>query len=646
MEDFKKKKDQTAFETFGIPYDGGQMTAPEPPYVGKLEWSWQTLHQSEPLLDSLPLGFCLVVQGEIVFANHGLAEKFGSTKPTALVERQFLDLIGPEDRQSVSDRLRTALATRGSSTVSEAVLVRPDGTQAPAHMAIRAISFEGRPAALVSVTLLGRFLPIGQWPDGSGTAESAQQDAGEDESEVRLLLDRIDELSQERDEMERKGELLRAMVNDAHDLIFSKDMNLRYTFVNPAMEKLHRRSASEILGTLAAELMPGEAAKRVRAVDSRVLAGETVEEIYTTPINETPLTFHGIRIPLRNRDGKVVGLFGIVRNITETNQAPDPSLTSTKRTFPSKAMKEALFQAQSIAASDGTVLLLGESGSGKDYLARWIHEHSRRSDGRFFAVNCAAVSGELADSELFGHEAGAFTGARTAKKGLLQLAEGGTLLLNEIGEFSLPLQAKLLTFLDTKSFLKVGGEHLVNVNVRIMAATHRMLMKEVAEGRFLSALFYRLNVLRIDVPPLRDRVEDIPIIAGEIVGRLAKEMQLQKVPELDAHSLAALANYHWPGNVRELRNVLERAIMLWKGGSLHIDPSFLETTPEVWSHSVNFDADRSLPEVLGNVAKAICAESLRRCNGNKTEAARLLGISRGALYRSMRKGELPRDFGT
>ena len=309
-------------------------------------------------------------------------------------------------------------------------------------------------------------------------------------------------------------------------------------------------------------------------------------------------------------------------------------------------MKEALNQAQSIAASDGTVLLLGESGSGKDYLARWIHENSRRSDGRFFSVNCAAFSGELADSELFGHEAGAFTGARTAKKGVLQLAEGGTLLLNEIGEFSLPLQAKLLTFLDTKSFLKVGGERPGSCQ----CPHHGSNPPHAHEGGCRGPL-----PLRVVLPPQcsQNRCSSLARARGGYPDRrernrdpAGKRNAAPKGPGAGCSLLGRACALHWPGNVRELRNVLERAIMLWKGGSLHIDTSFLETSPEIWSHNVSFDSERSLPAILGEVAKAVCTESLRRCNGNKTEAARLLGISRGALYRSMRRSGLSRDFGT
>ena len=329
MADNKKKRDQFKLRGLGIPYDGGQFTTLEPQFIRETEWSWQTVRQSQKILDALPVGICLVLQGKVIYANRHLAETLVGTKASALAEPRFLDLVASEDRQSVENRLRTALATTGSVPVPGATIECADGTRAHARMVIAAITFEGQQAAVVLVNALEQLCPVPTSLESPAKAQTESHSA----HEVRHLLDRIDELTQERNDLERKGELLRAIVNDAQDLVFSKDTNLRYTFVNPAMEKLHRRGASEILGTVAENVMPGEAARRVRAVDSRVLAGETVEEIYTTPINETPLTFHGIRTPLRNREGKVVGLFGIVRNITETNQAPCLGPSPTKRTF-------------------------------------------------------------------------------------------------------------------------------------------------------------------------------------------------------------------------------------------------------------------------------------------------------------------------
>jgi DNA-binding NtrC family response regulator len=301
-------------------------------------------------------------------------------------------------------------------------------------------------------------------------------------------------------------------------------------------------------------------------------------------------------------------------------------------------MKTTMSEARSAAASDGTVLLQGESGSGKDFLARWIHDHSKRALGPYFSLNCATIARELAESELFGHERGAFTGAHGRKRGLLELAEGGTLLLNEIGELPLSLQSKLLTFLDTRSFLRVGGEKHHTVNARIISATNRSLDKEVEEGRFMSALFYRINVFGINLPPLRDRIEDIPVLLEEIMSRLAVELQLTQLPYIDPAFAIALARHDWPGNVRELRNALERALILSDGRSLSLTLPSVQQSPQDWSHVSSFPVhERTLHDVTDEVIKSLCLESLRRCEGNRRCAARTLGIARDSLYRHMKR---------
>jgi transcriptional regulator with PAS, ATPase and Fis domain len=273
-------------------------------------------------------------------------------------------------------------------------------------------------------------------------------------------------------------------------------------------------------------------------------------------------------------------------------------------------------------------------------MARWIHRKSQRADGPFFSVNCAAISRELAESEFFGHERGAFTGAVTRKKGLLELAEGGTLLLNEIGELPLHLQSKLLTFLDTRSFTRVGGEKDIRVNARLIAATHRDLETEVREGRFLEALFYRLNVYPVVVPPLRERLEDIPIMVEEILLNLATEMRLTQVPSIDPEDIRKLGSYHWPGNVRELRNFLERQAMLSKGGKLDLVVTSTSATSHDWSHEIRFSDDQSLTTIVDDVTRSLCREALRRSRGSKKEAATLLGISRQSLYRYIKSYRL------
>jgi len=477
-------------------------------------------------------------------------------------------------------------------------------------------------------------------------SELAKKSAELTAIQQKLLLE-IADLKMAYETANEDMSLYRAIVDSAQDLVFSKDRDLRYTLVNPAMERLHGRAASEMIGRRAEDLMSKEAAARIREVDLRVLGGQIVEEEYITPIKGVRLTFHGIRAPLRDVSGDIVGMCGIVRNVTESRKAAfTGDKGSIKIDYPSKAMRAMLKQGSRALTTDGTVLLLGESGSGKDRLARWIHEHSHRANGPYFAINCAAVPKELAESELFGHEAGAFTGARGAKRGLLQLAEGGTLLLNEIGELTLFLQSKLLTFLDTKSFLRVGGERSVHVNARIIAATHRDLATEIQAGRFLAALFYRLNVYTIQVPPLRERLDDIPTLARKMIPEIAAEMQLTRIPEIDDSALNALRSYHWPGNVREFRNVIERSLMLWDEGYFTVALPLREARPESWSYHVSFPADRSLHDLTDEVAQSVVREALRRSGGKRAEAARLLRVSRGALYRYMKGFGITRENGT
>ena len=432
-------------------------------------------------------------------------------------------------------------------------------------------------------------------------------------------------------------ERFRALVEGAQDLIFMKDRHLTYTHANPAMARMFGLDVSEIIGRKDEDLYGEATGKHIKQVDLRVLQGESIEEEYTASIKGVQITLNTVLTPLRDAEGMIVGIYGISRDVTERKRTV-PGQRPIAEAYPSPAMRAALHQARLAAATDIIVLLQGESGSGKDYLARWIHEHSRRAPGPYFAVNCAAISRDLAESELFGHEKGSFTGAHGRKRGLLELAEGGTLLLNEIGELTLSLQSKLLTFLDTRSFLRVGGEKSITVNARIIAATNRSLETEAAEGRFLSPLLYRLNVFAIHVPPLRDRVEDIPVFLEEIMSILAKELQLTSLPTIDPKSVIALSGYDWPGNVRELRNVLERSLMLSDGRNLTVALPTIAASKQSWSHVSNFPVDeRTLHDVTDEVIKSLCLEALRRCEGNRRCAARVLGIARDSLYRHMKR---------
>ncbi len=447
----------------------------------------------------------------------------------------------------------------------------------------------------------------------------------------------ITERKRAEESLRQSEERFRAIFDRARDMIFMMDSRRKYTQVNPATAKILGLDESEIVGRKPEDIYGEEVGKQLRLLDLRVLGGESIEREHTVRIKGVSLILNTVLRPLYNAEGEIIGIFGISRDVTDRARSlPKPK--AFFENYPSEAMKTTMREARSAAASDGTILLQGESGSGKDYLARWIHDHSKRALGPYFSLNCAAISRELAESELFGHERGAFTGANGRKRGLLELAEGGTLLLNEIGELPLSLQSKLLTFLDTRSFLRVGGEKLLNVNARIISATNRSLDEEVEEGRFLSALFYRINVFGINVPPLRDRIEDIPILLEEIMQRLAVELQLTHLPYVDPAFAIALTRYDWPGNVRELRNALERSLMLSDGHSLSLTLPSGKTSSADWSHVSSFPSqERTLHDVTDEVTKSLILEALRRCKGNRRCAARTLGIARDSLYRHMKR---------
>jgi len=300
----------------------------------------------------------------------------------------------------------------------------------------------------------------------------------------------------------------------------------------------------------------------------------------------------------------------------------------------SPALLQAVDLAKKVAQTDTTVLLTGETGTGKEVFAQAIHQESPRRYKSFVAVNCSALGREILESELFGHKAGAFTGAIRDKKGLFEEAHEGTLFLDEIGEMPLELQAKLLRVLETGEFMRVGDTKTIRTDVRIIAATNRDLLVESQNGHFRSDLFYRLSVFRIHLPPLRDRKEDIPELAIWFTRFFADKMN-RTAPDLSPDFLEKLLRYNWKGNIRELKNVIERAVIL-ASGQLTVDllPAEIlfangSETPENGS---SFDI--SLSE------KMLIQKALHHTKGNKTEAARLLNIGLTTLYRKIEEYNL------
>jgi DNA-binding NtrC family response regulator len=303
----------------------------------------------------------------------------------------------------------------------------------------------------------------------------------------------------------------------------------------------------------------------------------------------------------------------------------------------SPKMQEVLATVERVAPTNSTVLLGGESGVGKDLIARAIHEKSRRASGPFVKINSTAIPENLLESELFGYEKGAFTGAVTSKPGKFELADKGTLFLDEIGDVPAAIQVKLLRVLQEREFERLGGTRTVKVDVRLLAATNRDLRAALEEGTFREDLYYRLNVVPIDIAPLRERKEDIPDLANLFLARFAKDSGRQ-LRGISPAAMQILVGHYWPGNVRELQNVIERACALAAGPELNVDDVQLDVPRHRAGATAN---ERFLPEgmTLDQWEDEMIREALKRASGNKSQAARLLGLSRNALrYRLSKIG--------
>ncbi len=349
-------------------------------------------------------------------------------------------------------------------------------------------------------------------------------------------------------------------------------------------------------------------------------------EILTKPLNLEHLeltvrrALHARNVEIENRQlrAQLTDKFGLEKII---GQSP-----------PMQTVFETIRQ---VAPAQATVLIQGDSGTGKEMVAQALHHLSSRARGPFIAVHCAALSENLLESELFGHEKGAFTGASDRRRGRFEMADGGTLFLDEISEISPAVQVKLLRVLEERCFERVGGQQTVKVDIRLLAATNRNLKEDVAAGRFREDLFFRLDVVTIVIPPLRERPSDIGLLCRHFIEEFSKRNN-KNITTIDPAALEILETYTWPGNVRELRNVIEKMVVLSHGSQLSVGdiPAAIRNAaldkpaaPDTWEH----------PITLNEAEKKLILQALKTWNGNRSQAARQLGISRRTLQRKLRE---------
>jgi DNA-binding NtrC family response regulator len=374
----------------------------------------------------------------------------------------------------------------------------------------------------------------------------------------------------------------------------------------------------------AAVIMMSGAGNVERVVESMRLGAET--------FLQKPFDYDSLTLTLQ----QVLKMLATQRELMALKRA-DPKEDRLPGTSPTiQHLNEILGQ---IARAPSPVLIEGESGTGKGVLARLIHTRSPRVRAPFVDLNCAGLSKELLESELFGHERGAFTNATSTKPGLFEIAGDGTLFLDEIGEMEITIQARLLKALEEKRFRRVGGTRDIRAEFRLIAATNRDLQAEVNAGRFRTDLYYRLNVVRLRVPPLRERLEDLPILTHELLRGLAKELGRTE-PAVSPRALKRLSSYGWPGNVRELRNVLERAMLTLHRDEIRSEDLTIETeTASVGGKSGELPAAEWEIQPLDRVIASYVASAVKAVDGNIRKAARLLQISPSTLYTRLRDAD-------
>ncbi|NOY22261.1 MAG: sigma-54-dependent Fis family transcriptional regulator [Acidobacteria bacterium] len=362
---------------------------------------------------------------------------------------------------------------------------------------------------------------------------------------------------------------------------------------------------------------------------------------------------------LRKRVEKIVGNKRLKREVSQLKQRLDKKYSFSSIIGNSPGMEKLFEKILMVAPTNSTVLITGESGTGKELIANAIHQNSPRKNAMFLPINCAAIPGEILESELFGHEKGSFTGAIGRKIGKFEMTTNGTLLLDEIGEMSMDLQAKLLRIIEQKEFMRVGGSDIIKVKTRILGSTNRNLDDLVREGRFREDLLFRLKVIHLTIPPLRERREDIPLLINHFL-KLFSEEHGKDGLEISSDSIRLLCRYNWPGNVRELKNVMESLVIFAQNSTISLSELPEEIIGKVGSYGVRSgeivesvlrNTEDSLLLKIGtpmaDVERELILKTLEQCDGNRTVAARILGIGLRTLQRKLKEyGEAEIDENT
>lgn len=459
----------------------------------------------------------------------------------------------------------------------------------------------------------------------------------------------IEQMAEELETVKRLKGLLDTAIDHAYDGIVMVDHEKKITFISPPMVELFSLNKEEVFGKEIEKVLPQLDLPKVMEIGladfSEMMEINGIQYIvHRIPVLQEEQVIGGIGKVIFRQLHEVQALFKkleVMKNKVQYFQEELKKVESSRFTMENIITKNDELEkmkriARKAAKGRSTILIRGESGTGKELFAHAIHSESARKDGPFVTVNCAAIPDHLLESEFFGYESGAFTGAKqTGKIGKFDLADGGTLFLDEIGDMSVQLQAKLLRVLQEKAFYRIGGTERVRVDVRIISATNRSLEEMVANGTFREDLYYRLNVISIEIPPLRNRREDI-LLLSELYIREMNQMLGSSITGIESDAKQALLQFHWPGNVRELKNVIERGVTFTEYGKIKLEdlPEYIRKTLELSDRKKNEEQN-----LLRMTEKQAIDQALKQAGGNKSKAAEILGISRSVLYSKLNKYE-------
>ena len=433
-----------------------------------------------------------------------------------------------------------------------------------------------------------------------------------------------------------RTEQLKAVMSSVSEGIVAIDASGIVTHYNPAAERILHLSRQQVIGNPLTKYLPVdlpliETLRNGAAYNNREIVLEKTRSHYLASGR-----------PIFDHSGRIIGAVSVLKDISEVRELVQSVTGQMPAAFnrivnESNVMKRTLAMARTIACGDSTVLLRGETGTGKELFARAIHEASPRSSGMFVPINCAAIPDQLLESELFGYEAGAFSGAaRGGKRGLFEYANGGSILLDEVGELSSTLQAKLLRVLQDGKIRRVGGTEEIDVDVRVMAATHRNLEELMSRDLFRADLYYRLNVIPLFLPPLRERPEDIPLLVDFFLRRFAARAK-KPAPMIGEAAIAKLIRYQWPGNIRELENVLERAVNLVDGPAILVQHILVQEMSGLSRAEPQHSNDQiKLEDSVAEAERDVLSQAVKRYRSSR-KLGEALGLSHTAVLKKLKK---------